>query len=98
MVALDSFHFYSALGLCLNFLNRISVPVGFGNHCVTKNGKFRITGNGISVSAVVPPEYAVPFPFPFPFCKIPFPFPYFHSVSVFPRKSQKVSAPFSSLG
>ena len=33
---------------------------------MVKNGKFRITGNGISVSVVVPPEYVVPFPFPFP--------------------------------
>jgi hypothetical protein len=34
---------------------------------------------------------------PFLFRKIPFHFPYFHSISGFPLKSLKISAPFSSL-
>jgi hypothetical protein len=69
-----------------------------GNSILVGNGSFRFcicsTGKRCSVSVSTSTKE---FPFPFPFCKIPFPFSYFHSISIFPRKSQKVSAPLSSL-
>jgi hypothetical protein len=69
-----------------------------GNSILVGNGSFRFrtcsTGKRCSISVSTS---AKEFPFPFPFRKIPFLFSYFHSVSIFPRKSRKVSAPLSSL-
>jgi hypothetical protein len=67
-----------------------------GNSILVGNGSFRFrlcsTGKRCSVSVSTSAKE-----FPFPFRKIPFPFSYIHSVSIFPQKSRKVSAPLSSL-
>jgi hypothetical protein len=67
-----------------------SILVGNGNF------RFRIYSTGKRCSVSVSTS-AKEFPFLFLFRKIPFPFSYFHSVSIFLRKSRKVSAPLSSL-
>jgi hypothetical protein len=71
-------------------INWNSILVGNRNFHFRKSSTRKRCSISVSTSAKK-------FPFPFPFRKNPFPFSYFYSISIFPRKSRKVSAPLSSL-